>query len=56
MSEDEWNLLENVFRNGNRSGQRKLLDFYQNDVMNNYDLAYEMSNNRDENIQVWIRK
>lgn len=56
MSDDEWELLENVFRNGDRSGQRKLLDFYQNDVMNNYELAYEMSNNRDGNIQVWIRK
>lgn len=56
MSEDEWNLLENTFRNGNKSGQRKILDFYHNDVMNNYDLAYEMPNNRDGSIQVWIRR
>lgn len=56
MSEDEWNFLESVYRNGNRSGQRKILEFYQTDVMNNYDLAYEMSNNRDGSIQVWIRR
>lgn len=56
MSEDEWDFLESVFRGGNRSGQRKILEFYQTDVMNNYDLAYEMSNNRDGSIQVWIRR
>ena len=56
MIESEWNVLENVYRNGHGSGQRKLLDFFQNDVVNNYDLAYEMSNNRDGSIQVWIRK
>lgn len=55
MSEDEWRLLENVFRNGEASGQRKIKEFYDTVVQKKYRMVYEIYNNREGTIQVWIK-
>lgn len=56
MSDSEWNLLENVFRNGKRSGQRDIKRFYDENIVNNYELLYSIYNHRDGEIEVWLRK
>lgn len=53
MDEWRWTLHENVFRNGQRCGQRSILDFYNNYVRSNYRLLGAFSDNMNENICLW---
>ncbi len=55
MDEGQWDLLEDVFRNGEPSGQRALKEFYETVVKNNYTLEIEVDNHRDGTLQVWKR-
>ena len=54
MTEDQWVLLENVFRNGKRSGQREIKKFYDDIVLTKYEKIYSFSNNRDGNIELFL--
>ena len=54
MSDSEWDLLETVFRNGERSGQRELLKFHDEIVEDKYNLMYELDNNRGGAVEVWV--
>lgn len=54
MSEDQWVLLEDVFRNGKRSGQREIKKFYDDIVLTKYEKIYSFSNNRDGNIELFL--
>lgn len=56
LYESEWDFLEVVFRNGNESGQRKILEFYNSYVQDNYEMIYEIDNHRDGTIQLWVRE
>ena len=53
MNEDEWELLESIFRNGQRSGQRKLQEFHDEILENKYIKLKEIDNNRDGTIEIW---
>ena len=56
MSEGEWDKLESVFRNGDRSGQRAIKeDFYEDYVKERYTLLGEYDNHRDGTIQIWLK-
>ena len=54
MSAEEWNLLESVFRNGKKSGQREIKRFYDEVVTNNYKKLYSFDNHRDGTIEVFL--
>lgn len=54
MTEDQWVLLEDVFRNGKRSGQREIKKFYDDIVLTKYEKIYSFSNNRDGNIELFL--
>lgn len=51
LGDPSWNLHETLFRNGERSGQRDILTFFQEDVQNEYDKEYEY-----KSLSVWVRK
>ena len=53
MNEDEWELLESIFRNGQRSCQRKLQEFHDEILENKYIKLKEIDNNRDGTIEIW---
>lgn len=55
MDQGQWNHLESVFRNGEQSGQRNLIKFYETFVKNNYTLEVEVNNHRDGTLQAWKR-
>lgn len=55
MSEDEWDLLERVFRNGKKSGQREIKKFYDEVILVRYSKVYSFYNNRDGEIEVFLR-
>ena len=48
--DDEWKLLEHVFRADGRSGQRDILDWYNDVVKEKYDLVYNY-----KQLFVWVR-
>lgn len=54
MNDNEWKLLEDVFRNGEKSGQRYIKKWYTDIVCTEYELVKEMNNYRDGTIQVWV--
>ena len=55
--DDHWDFLESVFRNGKRSGQRRIkTEFYNDFVLRQYTLLGEYDNHRDGTIQVWVKR
>ena len=56
MSNEEWYLLEKVFRNGQKSGQREIKRFYDEVVLNKYKKLYSFDNNRDGKIEIFLLK
>ena len=56
MNDSNWSLLEQVFRNGERSGQRDIKEkFYEGYMLSHYTMLHEYDNHRDGTIQVWLR-
>lgn len=54
LGEERWAAHEQLFRGGERSGQRALQDFYNTTVHEKYSLEVSVENNLGENIEVWI--
>ncbi len=55
MEEWRWELHERVFRNGRLSGQRRILEFYQECVVPSYRLLGRFETNTGEYICLWKR-
>lgn len=55
MSEEQWGILERVFRNGKRSGQRAIQQFHDEYVTKNYTVVYKFYNNTDGDIILYKR-
>ena len=56
LSEGRWKTHEDVYRNGNLSGQREIQKFYNDVVKKTYSLLGCFDNNEGETIEVWCRK
>lgn len=54
LGEASWNVHEQLFRGGARSGQRALQDFYNTTVHEKYQLAVSVDNNQGNVIEVWV--
>lgn len=56
MDDRNWNMVEMVFRGGNKSGQQQIKQVFDNMVKDQiYHCAYTTNNHRDGEIQVWVR-
>ena len=53
LPEWNWQMHESIFRGGLRSGQRDILDFYQNIVQEEYTLLGEVSDTSGNLIRLW---
>lgn len=53
--EDRWLIHEQIYRNGNRCGQREIQEFYNNIVKQTYRLLGTWENNSSENLMLWKR-
>lgn len=57
MGSDVWNVLEKFFRNGRRSGQREIQEFFRDKQREGlYRCLYRMDNHHDGMIEVWVRQ
>ena len=56
IDDAQWNVLESVYRNGNRSGQRYIQQFYNTVVLKNYKQEFSVYNGRDGYLEVWVLK
>lgn len=56
MNKGNWKAVEDVFRGGQRSGQRELQRFYNEVICNDYELLYETYNHRDGMLELWVKK
>ena len=55
LSEGRWQIHEEVYRNGNPSGQREIQKFYQEIVSTQYTCLGVFDNNEGETMEVWLR-
>ena len=55
LSEGRWSIHEEIFRDGNPSGQRALQRYYEDFVKNEYALLGAFDNNEGELITLWKR-
>ena len=53
LNEGRWSIHEQLFRNGNLSGQRKIQDFYNNIVKANYRLLGQYDNRSGDPLCLW---
>lgn len=56
MDKTNWKIVEEVFRNGKKSGQRELQKFHDQVIKKKYKCLKFFYNNRDGAIEVWLRK
>ena len=56
MDKSNWDVVEDVFRGGKKSGQRHILAFYNDVVRKDYSCLYSVYNHRDGDIELWVRK
>lgn len=56
LGEESWTMHEQLFRGGERSGQRDIQNFYYTTVHEEYYLAASVENNMGGNIEVWVLK
>lgn len=55
MDQENWDTVEKVFRNGQRSGQREIQRFYDEVVTRDYRLLLRANNHRDGMLELWLR-
>ena len=55
MNTINWKVVEQVFRGGQRCGQREILKFYHDVVQKEYTMLYDAPNHRDGSIELWVR-
>ena len=56
MDRNNWDILERVFRDGKKSGQRQILKFYNDVIKSEYKKVYSIDNNRDGKLELWLKK